>query len=131
MWSTILRGTAVAAVVIFAACGTGEDPGLVGPPPAVTQDAATASPATHTIDVTVSDGKPVGGVKREEVDLDEDVRLVVTSDVSDEIHLHGYDETVDVEAGSEAVLEFNANIAGVFVVELEELEEEILEIEVK
>ncbi|MEX0875349.1 MAG: hypothetical protein WD646_02420 [Actinomycetota bacterium] len=131
MSQIILRAAAVAVVLLFAACGTNEDPGIVGTPPVETEPAATSSPSVHTIEVTVTDGMPVGGVKREEVDTGEDVRIVVSSDVSDEVHLHGYDESVDVEAGDQAVLEFTADIEGVFIVELEERGEHILEIEVK
>ncbi len=131
MRRAILIG-ALSGVLLFGACGTGEDPGLAGPPPAET---ATPTPAptsdAHTIEVEVKDGKPVGGVKREAVELGEVVRIVVTSDVADEVHLHGYDESVDAQAGGETILEFTADIPGVFEVELEEREEKILEIEVK
>jgi len=129
MRRAILIG-AVAGVLLFGACGTGEDPGLAGPQPTDTSTPAPTSSA-QTIEVEVKDGEPVGGVKREEVELGEEVRILVTSDVADEVHLHGYDEKVDVQAGGESSLEFTADIPGVFVVELEERKEKILEIEVK
>jgi hypothetical protein len=47
------------------------------------------------------------------------VTLQVTSDVADEVHLHGYDKHVDVEKGGTARLTFTANLTGVFEVELE------------
>jgi len=131
MRRAILIGTA-SGVLLFGACGTGEDPGLVGAPPADTvgpNAAPTSDP--HTIEVDVKDGEPVGGVKREEVELGEQVRIVVTSDVADEVHVHGYDQNVDLQAGGESSLEFTADIPGVFVVELEERKEKILELEVK
>ena len=131
MRRAILIG-ATSGVLLFGACGTGEDPGLFGTPPAdtATPSAAPTSDA-HTIEVEVKDGKPVGGVQREEVELGEQVRIVVTSDVADEVHVHGYDETVDLQAGGESSLEFTADIPGVFIVELEERKELILELEVK
>ena len=59
-------------------------------------------------------------VERFELPLDGPVRVVVIADVSDEIHLHGYDLHADVFPGAEAVIEFDATIAGVFEIELEE-----------
>ena len=47
------------------------------------------------------------------------VVLAVTSDVADEIHLHGYDKKTDVAAGGTARLPFVATIPGRFEVELE------------
>ncbi len=47
------------------------------------------------------------------------MQLVVTSDVADEVHLHGYDKSVDVTAGGTATLTVLAKIPGVFEVELE------------
>ena len=41
-----------------------------------------------------------------EFDKGEDIRLVVESDVDEEVHLHGYDIAVDVSAGGK--VEFDA-----------------------
>ncbi len=123
---------AAATLVIMGACGTGEDPGLEGPPPTDTSTpGVTATSNVHSIEIRVEDGKPVGGVQREKVEQGETVRILVSSDVADEIHLHGYNKSVDIAAGGQASLSFTANIPGVFIVELEEHGEHILEIEVK
>jgi heme/copper-type cytochrome/quinol oxidase subunit 2 len=47
------------------------------------------------------------------------VSIRVTSDVADEVHLHGYDKKVDVAPGAPATLTFTADIPGIFEVELE------------
>jgi hypothetical protein len=70
--------------------------------------------------VTVVDGTPKGGIVREKVSKGDRVALVVTSDVADEIHLHGYDISRDVRAGGTARIVFTATIPGRFEVELEE-----------
>jgi copper(I)-binding protein len=70
--------------------------------------------------VTVVDGAPNGGIVRATVDQGDRVRLVVTSDVADEIHLHGYDVSRDVAAGGTVTLAFRASIPGRFEAELEE-----------
>jgi hypothetical protein len=41
----------------------------------------------------------------------------VTSDRSDELHVHGYDKTVPLAPGSPAVVQFVADLPGVFEVE--------------
>jgi hypothetical protein len=41
--------------------------------------------------------------------------------VADEIHLHGYDLSEDVDAGGAAGLRFTASVRGGFEVELEDL----------
>jgi hypothetical protein len=64
-------------------------------------------------------GAVVGGVARQAVPLGSTVQLVVSSDVADEVHLHGYDRKVDVPAGGTATLSLVANVPGVFDVELE------------
>jgi hypothetical protein len=82
------------------------------------------------VTIVVRDGKPVGGVKRLEYKKDEHVRLVVESDVTDEIHVHGYDRSTDVQAGGTARLDFKANLEGVFEIELESRGEQIAELRV-
>jgi hypothetical protein len=58
------------------------------------------------------------------------VRFKVTSDVADEIHVHGYDVHKDVEAGGSVTFDFPGKIDGRFVVELENAGEQIAQLEV-
>lgn len=76
-------------------------------------------------------GAPQGGIVRETVEKDERVVLVVTSDVADEVHLHGYDVTRDVAPGKPARLPFKATIPGRFEVELEDRGVQIADITVQ
>ena len=46
--------------------------------------------------------------------------VIVNSDVSDHVHLHGYDVTRDVGPGKPARLAFRATIVGTVEVELED-----------
>jgi hypothetical protein len=46
--------------------------------------------------------------------------LIVTSDVADEVHLHGYNLKRDVAPGSPARLPFRSTIVGTVEVELEQ-----------
>jgi hypothetical protein len=70
--------------------------------------------------ITVSGGRPVGGIARPSVDRGDTVLLVVRSDVADEVHLHGYDLAADVAAGGSARIRFEATVPGRFELELEE-----------
>ncbi len=93
--------------------------------------AGTAPAADQVVEVEVRDGEPVGGVRRVEVELGASVVVRVTSDVADEVHVHGYDRFAEVEAGGTAELVFEAEIPGIFEVELEGRGLEILELEVR
>lgn len=92
-----------------------------------TSTSTTALPATTVpagpeadvvLEVVVEGGSVIEGGGRQSVPLGSTVALVVTSDVEEEIHLHGYDVELAVEPGVPAVLEFTADIPGVFEVEL-------------
>ena len=86
-----------------------------------TETTTTAPPPGPTeITVVVANGAPRGGIVRETVDKGDRVVLVVRSDVSDHVHLHGYDVVRDVAPGKPARLPFRATIPGRFEVELED-----------
>jgi hypothetical protein len=89
----------------------------------------TPTVATQVIVVRVEDGEVEGG-GRVEVRQGSPVRLTVEADVSDEVHVHGYDLRAEVEPGRPATLEFVADIPGIFEVELEESQLDLLELEV-
>lgn len=61
----------------------------------------------------------MGGVRRLAVKRGMRLRIVVRSDVADEVHLHGYDRTRKVGPGAPAVIALDADLAGSFELELE------------
>ena len=69
--------------------------------------------------VRVVNGAPKGGIVRKAVKKGDRVVVVVTSDVADHVHLHGYDVFRDVAAGGTARIRFRATLPGRFEVELE------------
>lgn len=87
--------------------------------------------APTEVHITVVDGQPEGGIVRETVDEGDRVVLVVSSDVADEIHLHGYDLSRDVAAGAAARLAFTATLPGRFEVELEQRGTQIADLTVE
>jgi hypothetical protein len=80
--------------------------------------------------IVIKHGKPVGGIADLTYNKDEQVRFKVDSDVSDEVHMHGYDIMKDVKAGGSVSFDFPATIEGVFEAELEGRKEQILELTV-
>lgn len=91
----------------------------------------SSSSAVTTIAVVVRGGAVQGGVRREQVALGKPARLMITSDVEDEVHVHGYDKTGDVGPNAPLTLDFVADIPGVFEVELESRHLKLLDLEVK
>jgi heme/copper-type cytochrome/quinol oxidase subunit 2 len=140
--SRALSAVALAlALAVPLACGDdGTETSFTGttvPSPTTTSTTTTTTAPTTTtevdatvIDITVSDGKVTGG-GRKQVTKDERVTLRVTSDKADEIHVHGYDISVDINANERAELTFTPNAEGVYEVELEDAGIELLELEVR
>ena len=131
---------AIAAEVVLVVVLAGGDDGGGSDSTTTTQAQETTTTGTTTTTKTVTvpaaekivvkNGKPVGGVKEIEFDSGDRVRFSVTSDVADEIHVHGYDKTEDVPANGTVRFSFPADIEGVFEIELEQRGEQIAELRV-
>ncbi|MET8348555.1 MULTISPECIES: hypothetical protein [unclassified Micromonospora] len=122
-------------------CGRDDDPSVATPstpataavpPSATTAPTSSGSPtpsasaSTPAVDrqITVTIAKrrvdpPTGRVT---VGKGELVRITVTSDVSDELHVHGYDLGARLPAGTPGSVEFRAEKTGLFEVETHETE---------
>jgi heme/copper-type cytochrome/quinol oxidase subunit 2 len=124
----IAVGTVVVAVALFLVLRPGDqEPATTrSPTPTATQTGETpetpeptaTDEAQGAIEIEIEAGR-VQGPGRIEVSQGDQVRLVVRADVSDEVHVHGYDIFEDVAPGMEAVVSFRADIPGIFEVELE------------
>lgn len=129
-----------AAVVLFIALkggdGGGDETTASGAPATGTKPTGAgaergAKPAGPSIPtIVVANGKPVGGIRELDYTAGDQIRLRVDSDVSDEVHVHGYDAIKDVEAGGSVSFDFKAEIEGIFEVELEGRKEQIAELRV-
>ncbi|HEX6194902.1 MAG TPA: hypothetical protein VFZ37_03265 [Jiangellaceae bacterium] len=91
---------------------------------------AAADEDVETLEITIADGEVSPPFDTYEVARGADVRIEVTSDTADELHLHGYDLGLEVEPGEPAVLEFTADIEGRFELETHELGLPVLQLEV-
>lgn len=112
----------LAVAIPMAACG-GDDGGgsaatTTTPSTAATSSATTGAPAGSVVRITVAGGQ-AHGPQEVEVAAGDQVTIQITSDVADEVHVHGYDLTAEVAAGGTAELTFTADLPGVYEVELE------------
>lgn len=127
----ILRAGMVATVLAaMAACGTEAATGPATPGSTTTPATTPTGEPVRVLRLNVVDGAPSGDVGRVRIDLGRTVELIVASDAADEVHLHGYDITADVEAGGPATVRFVADIPGVFEVELHERSIPLAQLEV-
>ncbi len=101
--------------------------GCAGKPPATAGTAASGSSGSsggaaaatgQRIEISYAKGKISGATGRVQVTTGTPVTLVVTSDVADEVHLHGYDIEKELVPGKPTTLQFTATLTGVFEVEL-------------
>jgi FtsP/CotA-like multicopper oxidase with cupredoxin domain len=74
-------------------------------------------PEPEVTRIRIRGGSVVGGAKDIEVERGDAVRIVVTSDAPDEIHLHGYDITRNAAPGQPGRFRFKANAEGAFEIE--------------
>ncbi len=125
--TTAVTSTSAEATSTTAAGSTG-----VPATTATTTTATTSSTTTTTVPPTTEDpaarvtviavewanGELVGE-EEYEVARDAVVEIIVTADVSDEIHVHGYDVFADVAPGEPGSVTFTASIPGIFEVEFE------------
>ena len=130
-----LSACAAVCMLVLAGCGSGTDSDAAPPPsqPAPSSSTASAggstnspeptSPATPTpavdkeVTVVVAKRKVTPPTGRVEVPRGALVRITVTSDVKDSVHVHGYDRTVELTAGVPGSLDLRADRSGLFEVE--------------
>jgi hypothetical protein len=122
----------VLAVLLLTGCAAGQEqedatasaaPASTAPatvPSATPSDAAAPAPTptVRTVAVSYAGGEVTGTSGREEVPLGEQVVLRVSSDVAEQVHVHGYDLEAAVPAGGSVDIPVTASIPGVFEVEL-------------
>ncbi|MEU4531555.1 hypothetical protein AB0F49_25340 [Micromonospora ureilytica] len=130
------------AALLLAGCGHDDDPSVATPSTAPTTAApssATATAPTPTVTATPSASASTAAVDQQitvtiakkrvdpptgriTVGKGQLVRITVTSDVADELHVHGYDLGARLPAGTPGSVEFRADKTGLFEVETHESE---------
>jgi hypothetical protein len=141
----ILAGIAV-AVALFALLRPDddeEDAAATTAPTTETEPVGTTAPATTApaplpepkprtvVRIEIEEGAPVGGIRRISVEEGRRLTLVVTSDVEEEVHVHGIDISRDVAPGKPARITFTAKPAGRYEIELEHSHLQIADLKVQ
>lgn len=91
----------------------------------ITQGSTATTAAPKEFDLSVKSGKVVSGSGDIQVMQGDTVKLVVTNDSDNELHLHGYNIMTDLKAGQPGTITFQASASGRFPFELEETKQEL------
>ncbi|MDD7921260.1 hypothetical protein [Actinomycetospora callitridis] len=136
--SVLLMGAVVVGLVT--GCGDTVAPAAVPPSatPAAPSSGASdddappiASPPNGTVvSILFERGRLARKSDQVEVGRGSTVLLAVSTDVADEIHLHGYERVAPTNPGDRAVLQFTADRSGVYTAELERSGVRLLEVTV-
>lgn len=124
--------TVAVAVTGLTGCGDDDPAGRATPSASASTAPASATPTTSSpglpsasadparvIVVAVMGGKVSNGLdSRQRVEVGKTVRLQVSSDERDEVHVHGYDLEVPVGPGLPGTVQFEATLPGQWAVEL-------------
>jgi Multicopper oxidase len=121
----LLAAAVVVAVAAFViAQSGGDDNGDNTSTPATggsgnaTQTTDSSEPAQpQAFRINVKGGVVDGDTQTFTVKKNDRVRIVVTSDAPDQIHLHGYDIEKEATPGQPARFDFKANVEGAFIIE--------------
>ena len=128
----LLHAVLTGCIALTGCSGTDPDAAAAGASPSSAPSSAAApTPEVQRIEVEVTGGEVTGDTGRVPVVAGEPVTLVVTSDVADEVHVHGYDLTLALTPGATAEIEFDATLAGVFEVELHDAGTVLLTLQVQ
>jgi hypothetical protein len=122
----------LAAALLVGGCG-GDDPDATTPSStsaAATTPSETAFAGTEIV-VAVKGGKVDPPTHRVKVGKGTEVRLLVTSDKADELHVHGYEIEKELPAGEQVTIDFTADQTGLFEVETHETELQLAQLEVR
>jgi FtsP/CotA-like multicopper oxidase with cupredoxin domain len=96
-----------------------------------TEETTTNANQLQQVNVVFRNGEVVGGLVEADVEQGARVRLTVRADVTDEVHLHGYDLFADVAPGQPGRISFTADDPGEFEAELEALATPVAELRVR
>jgi hypothetical protein len=96
---------------------TGDASGGGATAPTEAEEPPPPPPEPEVTRIRMRGGSVVGGAQDIEVARGDTVRIVVTSDAADDIHLHGYDITRKAAPGQPARFQFRADAEGAFEIE--------------
>jgi hypothetical protein len=107
----------LATAVLLAGCGTNEP----GPRP-------TATGPARELTAKIANGQVTPSAERVEVKVGTLVKITVTTDAEDELHVHGYDKRLTVVPSTPRTLTFLADQTGRFEIEFHKLDKLIYQL---
>jgi hypothetical protein len=120
----------LAAVWLAGGCASGDDTGA-GKQANTGSSPGGSSAKVVEVTVAVRDGTVKPAPHRVDVPLGSQIRLQVTSDVDDEVHVHGLDVEEPLDAGRTTTIELTADQPGLYEVETHESDLQLLQLEVR
>ena len=126
-------------IVVAASSGGDDEPAQSGTTPTQTQargdgDGETTEekppPAPRVETIRIRGGKPAGGAKTLRYERGDTIRLRFTSDEPGEVHIHGFDNEFEVGPGGARLVNFKANLEGIFEIEDHESGELLAKLEI-
>lgn len=97
----------------------------------VSSPSAQPESNVKTFELVVENKKLVSGPETIKVTQGDQVEIKITADEAEELHVHGYDESVELEPNKQATLSFVANTSGRFDFELEKSKTDLGALEVQ
>jgi Cupredoxin-like domain len=124
---------AAGGLFLLSACAAGSSNGQPGTSSRPTSSVPTPGKTSKVTEIVVSvkDGKVSPKTHRVKVAKGSPVRILVSSDVDDEVHVHGYDIEREIAAGQSVTIDFTADQTGVFEVETHESDLQLLQLQVQ
>jgi heme/copper-type cytochrome/quinol oxidase subunit 2 len=130
-WLYLVAGVVVLGVLFRLFKPQPEPPPAPAPAAAAAPAAAPAAPAPKVFALVVREGKLVSGPSVIAVSEGDEVRIRITADRADEVHVHGYDLHAHLTPGAQAELAFKATRTGRFEFELHKANLELGALEVR
>jgi len=125
---------AIVAVIVLLASGGDDEQEAAATPTPTPSATATATPGDETPTPTPTPTETPepeiptltgDGVTKLEFKEGDEVRFRVRADVTDHVHVHGYDLMKDVAPGETVTFSFPATITGIFEIEFEDAGKQI------
>jgi heme/copper-type cytochrome/quinol oxidase subunit 2 len=130
----VIAVIAVVLITTLSTSGGDEAEVTATPTPTPTATATAESPAaTKTPSAAPKPQPPLvtgEGIKKLQFKEGDTIRFRVRADVTDEVHVHGYDLMKDITPGETVTFSFPATITGIFEVEFEDAGKQIAQLRV-
>ena len=140
-----LAAVVLVAGIVLAASSGGDDsssspttptsartaPADDGAPTETQAEEPPPKPEPRVETIRMRDRAPVGEPATLRFERGETIRLRFTSDVAEEVHIHGFDRYVQVPAGKAKTERFEANLEGIFEVEAHSTGEILAKLEIR